>query len=383
MSALEISEHPWLGGSDAAATLRDAARCKIAQRAAERAAEKTDRLNSLRGTRRIRRLPGRVMHSRTPEVTAAAGVVGMAASGAGGWAGLAAEAAFGSVGVESVVLTGLTRVQDGGVRRAGMAVAAPAAGNFTVAASREKTAAGVVGVGASAVEKKTKSATSSAVVDIKEAVSRENMAAGVAEVEVSATARGTGIAVSPGATRLASNIEPTAAAGAAGATRTMAQAEADLSTPTKAMPVIPHPAVAIPSVPAPEPMMTGEVHEDEKTRSKTCSFPLIGEDQEVEESSFLPKQCRTPSESVIRRWGKEDFFLDEGRVVGGGTFGESYRTRQIFDSKVYLYVCKCRCLGTTSVVVCFHSIKTTNQYPSKHPTSYCQRSPLPWLYTVL
>lgn len=128
MSALKASEHPWFGGPNAAKMLRKTARGKIAQRVTEQAAEKADRLKSLRGTRRARRPRGQAMRSRKPPVAAAPGIVGAGAAVAvhtGAGAGLAARAAVECVGVESEVAGCLTKVQDeGGVRAMAVAVAA-------------------------------------------------------------------------------------------------------------------------------------------------------------------------------------------------------------------------------------------------------------------
>lgn len=56
--------------------------------------------------------------------------------------------------------------------------------------------------------------------------------------------------------------------------------------------------------------------------------PVIRQDEEVEECSFVPRPCRGPTDNALRKWGKGDLGVkDTGANIGGGTFGEGQQNK--------------------------------------------------------
>lgn len=68
--------------------------------------------------------------------------------------------------------------------------------------------------------------------------------------------------------------------------------------------------------------MEKELAEEVEVNKGPCL--LIGEDEEIEESSFVPSECKSKADGGgMRRWEKKDLFEIEDGYIGGGTFGES------------------------------------------------------------
>lgn len=53
--------------------------------------------------------------------------------------------------------------------------------------------------------------------------------------------------------------------------------------------------------------------------------PVIGEDEELEECTFMPREYRGQQDNALRKWSKQDLATKgTGGVIGGGNFGEKY-----------------------------------------------------------